>query len=692
MSLLREANANFGGFTNEVNANVALFGKTTTESFGLGVLVVPANQPGGSTVTIDADTTCVVTLSNEDYNIEFDAAEFYEGRIIQGINKGEGAVTFVEAVPNTITFLDNAGSVINTSMGRGANATFICTQANGETATLQTLQGTYGGSPVLEVAPSDVAATIGLTTTSILSTSAGAATVTMVPLYLSDDGLPGRLMDFSQAGGTTGSLSFVAAPDTTVTFLRLSTGLPFSPVVTAGTTLSFVVISVTPTSAVLQQIRENFSIFPPSAPLNAAASVGPGGGAATVSWTVPASDGGSPIVSYTVTSAPGGVQVTTAGTSTVVSGLTPGTPYTFTVFATNAAGNSPNSTASNAVVPAGVPTAPLNVIASTGPNSGTANISWTTPVSDGGSAILSYTVTSSPGGIQVTTTATTTLISGLTDGVTYTFTVYATNAVGNSPTSAASNSITPTSLPTPSVWFDPSEASKVTLSSGRVTGLTDLTPNGYDGTYINPFVAASYVAPVYNVTPINGLATFRIDNSAATVQTICVPEYNFNDTFISYALVVRYISGTSGIIATDTPGLFGRGFGCDVAPAVGTLQTISYNAFITWDGTPSPNITLPVGTPAILIASISAGNWIFSLNGTQYTLALTQAKAPDNSNGLNIGCWNPSNAASIIFDCGEVLAYTSFLTPAQIVSVEGYLATKWGLTSSLPPSHPYYSP
>lgn len=338
------------------------------------------------------------------------------------------------------------------------------------------------------------------------------------------------------------------------------------------------------------------------------------------------------------------------------------------------------------------PSSPINVVATLGAQSLTANISWTIPISDGGSPITSYTIISNPDSITTSTSNTSAIITGLTNGTPYTFSVYATNIAGNSlPT--VSNSVTPISLPVASVWFDPSDLSKVTLVSGGVDSLTDLTGNGYNGIY-NPseFGALTYIRPTYNVSSINGLSTFRIDNSTSDVQTINVPNNDFNDEFITYAIVIRYISGTSGIIATDTPGLFGRGFGCDVTPSLGTLQTISYNAFTTWDGTPSPNIQIPVNTPSILIASISAGNWIFSLNGTQYTLALTQIKYPDNTTGLTIGCWNPTNSANIIFDCGEVLAYESFLSSSQIEAVEGYLATKWGLQSSLPPSHPYYSP
>ncbi len=90
-----------------------------------------------------------------------------------------------------------------------------------------------------------------------------------------------------------------------------------------------------------------------AAPTGVAATAG--NAAALTSWTAPWSSGGSPTTSYTVTASPGGATATVSGsppaTSATVTGLTNGTSYTFTVRATAAAGTSPASDASNAVVP-----------------------------------------------------------------------------------------------------------------------------------------------------------------------------------------------------------------------------------------------------------------------------------------------------------------------------------------------------
>ena len=87
-----------------------------------------------------------------------------------------------------------------------------------------------------------------------------------------------------------------------------------------------------------------------------------------------------------------------------------------------------------------IPGAPLNVTAAAG--NGAAYVYFSPPLVDGGGGIT-YTAISSPGGIQVSGATSPILVTGLTNGVSYTFTVVATNPSGTGPPSAPSNAVTP---------------------------------------------------------------------------------------------------------------------------------------------------------------------------------------------------------------------------------------------------------
>ena len=66
-----------------------------------------------------------------------------------------------------------------------------------------------------------------------------------------------------------------------------------------------------------------------------------------------------------------------------------------------------------------------------------------------GSPVTGYTITSSPGGIAKTVdgNATTGTVTSLTNGTSYTFTVVATNAIGDSAALDPSNEVVPAGPP-----------------------------------------------------------------------------------------------------------------------------------------------------------------------------------------------------------------------------------------------------
>ena len=180
----------------------------------------------------------------------------------------------------------------------------------------------------------------------------------------------------------------------------------------------------------------------PGPPTSVTASAG--NASVSVAFVAPTNNGGSAITGYTVTSSPGGITATGTTSPINVTGLTNGTAYTFRVIATNAIGNSVASAASTAVTPVApntVPGPPTAVVATAG--NASVSVAFVAPTNNGGSAITGYTVTSSPGGVTATGATSPINVTGLTNGTAYTFTVIATNAIGNSSPSTASSAVTP---------------------------------------------------------------------------------------------------------------------------------------------------------------------------------------------------------------------------------------------------------
>ncbi|NEN85356.1 fibronectin type III domain-containing protein, partial [Paenibacillus elgii] len=241
----------------------------------------------------------------------------------------------------------------------------------------------------------------------------------------------------SSPGGLTASGT---GSPITVTGLTYGTAYTFTVVATNGVGNSKASLpsnSVTPTASTAPATV-------PGAPTAVTAVVEHGQSQATVTFTPPASNGGSTITGYIVTASPGGMTAGGTGSPITVTDLTYGTAYTFTVVAINGIGSSAASVPSNRVMltaPATVPGAPTNVKAVAG--NGEATVTFTPPASHGGSPIVSYTVIASPGGKTATGTGSPITVIGLTNGVTYTFTVTATNNIGSGDASHVSNAVRP---------------------------------------------------------------------------------------------------------------------------------------------------------------------------------------------------------------------------------------------------------
>ncbi len=234
-----------------------------------------------------------------------------------------------------------------------------------------------------------------------------------------------------------------------------------------------------------------------------------------ISSLTPSNSGGM-VDTWTISPAlPAGLRINSG--SGVISGTPTATAAsaTYTVTGTNTTGSS-TATVTIVVLSAAatVPNAPT-IGTATATGATTATVTYTAPGSDGGATITSYTATSSPGGVtgSITQAGSGTIsMTGLTAGTTYTFTVVATNSVGNSLASAASNAITTSSSSTSGLvpTFSP-----VTTAS---TGFT-VTVTNYSASYT---WSVSVTAPAAVTISSAGLITVTGLNGQGTPATVTV--------------------------------------------------------------------------------------------------------------------------------------------------------------------------
>ena len=480
-----------------VNGTAYTFTVTATNAVGTGPPSAPSNSVTPNTVP-GAPTIGIATAGNAQATVAFTPPASDGGSPITaytvtsspgGLSASGGAspITVAGLTNGTAyTFTVTATSAIGTGLASapsnsvtpatvpGAPNVAIAAAGNTQAAVAFTPPASNGGSPIASYtvasSPGGISAsgatspilvgglTNGTAYTFTVSATNGVGRVLLRRLRTASRQRPFRVprrsaspsRAISQARVTfTPPASNGGSPITSYTATSSPGGITASgaasPITVAGLTNGTAyTFTVTATSAIgtgLASAPSN-SVTPATVP--GAPTIGTptaGVAQATVAFTPPASDGGSRITSYTVTSSPGGISANGVASPVTVTGLTNGTVYTFTVTASNAVGTGPASAASNNVTLAAVPGAPTIVAANAGNQR--AIVAFTPPASNGGSPITSYTATC--GAFSAMGTASPLIVTGLTNGIAYSCSVTATNAVGAGPPSAAA-SVTPSAV------------------------------------------------------------------------------------------------------------------------------------------------------------------------------------------------------------------------------------------------------
>jgi len=455
----------------------------------------------------DAPTLVTATATNGEATVSFTAP----------LSDGGSAITLYTATsnPGNITgTLNQAGSgaITVTGLTNGTAYTFTVTATNAVDTSAASAVSTSVTPATVPDVPTDVSATA----------TNGEATVSFTA-PLSDGGSAITLYTAtSSPGGITGTLNQSGSGDILVTGLTNGTAYTFT--VTATNAVDTSAASGSSTSVTPATV--------PDVPTDVSATAT--NGEATVSFTAPLSDGGSVITLYTATSSPGGFKGTLSqveGGTITVSGLTNGEAYTFTVTATNALGTSAESAASTFVTPGTRPNAPTDVSAIAGNTQAT--VSFTAPSNGGDSTITSYMATSSPGGFTGTLSQAGSgaiKVTGLTNGLQYSFTVTATNAIGTSVASTASNIVTPATPP------DAPTGVSATVGNTQAT-VSFIAPSNDGGSAITLYTATSSPGNIIGTLNQSGGGIIVVSGlTNGTSYTFSVTATNAIGTSISSAI------------------------------------------------------------------------------------------------------------------------------------------------------------
>jgi len=235
-------------------------------------------------------------------------------------------------------------------------------------------------------------------------------------------------------------------------------------------------------------------------------------------------------------------------------------------------------------------------------------------------------------------------------------------------------------IPGCQLWLDAADTTTLTRSGSRVIEWRDKSGNGYN------MNKTSDTFPVTGDT-INGLNTVRFATGSSIKQSTLV---NGSKNF--------YWVGRIAAPSTLS-GYFFFLMGADDG------DKYNWHAYTIGSGNPylyPYSVNTPYVPPGVSNATASqygggttaAVNTTFGAlkyppDGSLTMISVSGITGDTYYQGLCYDRYIPNRGWC--GDLAEVIIFSQPLTTAQHQQVEGYLATKWGLRSNLPPNHPYFS-
>jgi len=246
---------------------------------------------------------------------------------------------------------------------------------------------------------------------------------------------------------------------------------------------------------------------------------------------------------------------------------------------------------------------------------------------------------------------------------------------------------TPTMIPSLALWFDASDQTTITQSSGTVSQWRDKSSNAYSviqGTASN--------RPTYATNLLNGLPGIQLSATTYLYQVgSSMPNFSSSPATTVY-MVAKNGSTMPNWNIINTMWFTGiSGATQRYHFSFGYLTTNGITLFANGSAVVNPSAyVVPLNSNAIIGFSSSAtSNFIF-YNGSNTAYASSGAlPSANNSTWFLFGDARLSTPPVTDENIYEYVGFNTVLTTAQQQAVEGYLATKWGLQSSLSNGHPY---
>lgn len=419
-------------------------------------------------------------------------------------------------------------------------------------------------------------------------------------------------------------------------------------------------------------------------------------------WYPPQSQGSAALTGYRLALQPGNLVYTTGVTNyTMVTGLTNGTTYQTTIEATNDSGATYGPPASFREFQPGSPpqVRPSSVVATAiQPNAAT--VSWTAPQTLPNATIFWYVVTgiSSNAADPIISTngyalsQSNVFITGLNSNSSYYFNVRAVNCPGYSPPLAtntivwvtAPTAFSPTQLGGLNLWLDASQLTGLTNGQALTTWV-DKSANAYTGTAV--------AGPTYQTNVLNSKPIVRFNGTSQYVDFGNVVNIGTNSGLTIFS-IIKFNTATNAGIVNKT--LFGPGTGRWAQ----WRDSGNIGTFVALDNLAPPEAKYldSSTTPMLLETAWDRQTISIFKNATQQGASVASVSAANltNTYKLLVAAYNdgtglaPQAGYYYNGDVAEVLVYLVPLTPFDRQKVEGYLAWKWGLQTSLPTTHPFY--